>query len=185
MSRHGPPRRVRRMHQALHLADTQRRVYVVVQTHLQRGDFVWKSTKANVAAAPTWDRNQPVCEFKVEALEASGTLRCVVPYFFCLSDVFFVRCTSSCLVLVAIRCWLLLAECVIRMACRVFFSSFFFLMCSLRLGIAPHVHMKSRLAPAQACVPLCGPRVFDDVGPTTGVLSKQVIRAYLLPNKHE
>lgn len=61
--------------QALHLADTQRRVYVVVQTHLQRGDFVWKSAKATVAAAPTWDRNQHVCEFKVEALEASGTLR--------------------------------------------------------------------------------------------------------------
>lgn len=61
--------------QALHLADTQRRVYVVVQTHLQRGDFVWRSAKANVAAAPTWDRNQHVCEFKVEALEASGTLR--------------------------------------------------------------------------------------------------------------
>lgn len=61
--------------QALHLADTQRRVYVVVQTHLQRGDFMWKSSKATVAAAPTWDRNQPVCEFKVEALEASGTLR--------------------------------------------------------------------------------------------------------------
>ncbi|CAM9440618.1 unnamed protein product, partial [Hapterophycus canaliculatus] len=59
---------------ALYLADTQRRVYVVVQTHLQRGDFVWRSAKANVAAAPTWDRNQHVCEFKVEALEASGTL---------------------------------------------------------------------------------------------------------------
>lgn len=80
MSRHGPSRRVLRMHQALHLADTQRRVYVVVQTHLQRGDFMWKSTKANVAAAPIWDRNQPVCEFKVEALEASGTLRYVVSY---------------------------------------------------------------------------------------------------------
>lgn len=71
----GPDRIRNDTPQALHLADTQRRVYVVVQTHLQRGDFVWRSAKANVAAAPTWDRNQHVCEFKVEALEASGTLR--------------------------------------------------------------------------------------------------------------
>lgn len=65
-------------HQALHLADTHRRVYVVVQTHLQRGKFLWTSEKAGVAAAPTWDRNQRVCEFEVEALEASGTLRWAV-----------------------------------------------------------------------------------------------------------
>lgn len=50
---------------------------MVVQTHLQRGKFLWSSEKATVAAAPTWDRNQRACEFKVEALEASGTLRCV------------------------------------------------------------------------------------------------------------
>lgn len=36
---------------------------------------MWRSEKATVAAAPTWDRNQHVCEFKVEALEASGILR--------------------------------------------------------------------------------------------------------------
>lgn len=61
--------------QALHLADTQRRVYVVIQTHLQRGKFVWHSEKAAAAASPTWHPRQRACEFKVEALEASGTLR--------------------------------------------------------------------------------------------------------------
>lgn len=38
---------------------------------------MWRSEKADVAAAPTWDQDQRVCEFKVEALEASGTLRYV------------------------------------------------------------------------------------------------------------
>lgn len=61
--------------QGLHLADTQRRVYVVVQTHLQRGKFVWHSDKATASASPRWERSQRACEFKVEALEASGTLR--------------------------------------------------------------------------------------------------------------
>lgn len=63
------------IHQCLHLADTHRRVYVVIQTHLQRGKFEWHSEKAAAAASPTWERSQRACEFKVEALEASGTLR--------------------------------------------------------------------------------------------------------------
>lgn len=63
---------------ALHLADTQRRVYVVIQTHLQNGKFTWSSEKANVPSAPTWDRDQRPCEFEVEAFDASGTLRFVV-----------------------------------------------------------------------------------------------------------
>lgn len=38
---------------------------------------MWSSEKAVASASPTWDRNHRECEFKVEALEASGTLRCV------------------------------------------------------------------------------------------------------------
>ena len=51
---------------------------------------MWKSAKATVAAAPTWDRNQHVCEFKVEALEASGTLRYHLFSFLILAKLKFV-----------------------------------------------------------------------------------------------
>ncbi len=59
---------------ALNLSDVSRKIFVVVTARLQGGLFEWQSDRAHVAIQPRWDTRSKICEFSVNAVEASSVM---------------------------------------------------------------------------------------------------------------
>ncbi len=59
---------------ALNLSDVSRKIFVVVTARHQGGLFEWQSDRAHAAIQPRWDTRSKICEFSVNAVEASSVM---------------------------------------------------------------------------------------------------------------